>query len=120
MATLLSTATLIADKYEVLSLLAEGCAEAVYKVRHAELDTIRTRNVLPHFVMKYGRGKTFCDYLRHKGGLSVSEAFNITHQSALEFAHQQIPLLIRRDIKPASIMLEDDSIRLIRQDMPLF
>lgn len=52
MATLLSTAALIADKYEVLSLLGEGRGGAVYKVRHTELNTIRALKVLPQHLGK--------------------------------------------------------------------
>ena len=73
---------------------------------------------LHYFVMEYIQGKTLRQYLQEKGSLSLPEVLEIAHQiaKALAYAHNHTPPVIHADIKPANIMIEDGSARVVVMD----
>jgi len=73
---------------------------------------------LSYFVMEYIQGRTLKQYLYEKGPLPLAEVLEITRQvaSALDYAHNQAPPVIHRDIKPTNIMIEDHTGRAVVLD----
>lgn len=73
---------------------------------------------LTYFVMEYIQGRTLKQYLYEKGPLPLPEVLEITRQvaSALDYAHNQTPSVIHRDIKPTNIMIEDHTGRAVVLD----
>ena len=62
---------------------------------------------LSYFVMEYIQGRTLKQYVYEKGPLPLPEVLEIARQvaSALDYAHNQTPPVIHRDIKPTNIMI---------------
>jgi serine/threonine protein kinase len=73
---------------------------------------------LSYFVMEYIQGRTLKQYLYEKGPLPLPEVLEIARQvaSALDYAHNQVPPVIHRDIKPTNIMIEDHTGRAVVLD----
>jgi serine/threonine protein kinase len=71
-----------------------------------------------YFVMEFIQGKTLRQYIRDKGALPLAEVLYIASQvaKALTYAHTQVPSVIHRDVKPANIMIEDPSGRVVVMD----
>jgi serine/threonine protein kinase len=73
---------------------------------------------LSYFVMEYIQGRTLKQYVYEKGLLPLPEVLEIARQvaSALDYAHNQTPPVIHRDIKPTNIMIEDHTGRAVVLD----
>lgn len=73
---------------------------------------------LSYFVMEYIQGRTLKQYIYEKGPLPLAEILEIARQvaSALDYAHNQAPPVIHRDIKPTNIMIEDHTGRAVVLD----
>jgi len=71
-----------------------------------------------YFVMEFIHGKTLRQYIRDQGALPLAEVLHIAIQvaKALTYAHTQVPSVIHRDVKPANIMIEDPSGRVVVMD----
>ena len=73
---------------------------------------------LSYFVMEFIQGRNLKKYLEEKGPLPLAEVLEISRQvaSALDYAHNQSPPVIHRDIKPGNIMIEDHTGRAVVLD----
>ena len=98
-------------------------ARILARLRHPNivrvLDIDRDESLDFHyFVMEYIQGKTLQQYLQEKGSLPLPEVLEIAHQvaKALAYAHNHTPPVIHRDIRPANIMIEDGSTRVMVKD----
>ncbi len=71
-----------------------------------------------YFVMEYIEGKALKQYLKERGALPLAEVFDIVCQTAraLVYAHRQVQPVIHRDVKPANIMIEEPSRRVVVLD----
>lgn len=82
------------------------------------LDIDRDEDLGLYFVMEYIQGKTLREYLRERGPLPLLEVLEISRQvaSALACVHNYTPPVVHRDVKPANIMIEDHSGRVVVMD----
>jgi serine/threonine protein kinase len=74
-----------------------------------------------YLVMEYIEGKTLQQYLREKGPLPLPEVLDISRPvaGALASGHKNDPPLVHRALKPANIMIEDHSGRVVVMDLGL-
>ncbi len=70
------------------------------------IDSDRTRDGRPFYVMRYIDGEVLRDRIA-KGPFAIPEALRITRQAAGALGHAHRHGVIHRDIKPGNIMLED-------------
>src|SRR5262249_3687155 len=73
---------------------------------------------IPYIVMEYIQGKNLKQYISQRGPLPLPEVLEIARQvaTALDYMHEQTPVVIHRDIKPTNIMIEDLSGRAVLLD----
>lgn len=76
-------------------------------------------NGLPYLVLPFIEGETLADYLDRKGALSLEEMIRIGScvASGLEAAHRSG--LVHRDVKPANILIENETGRIYIADFGL-
>ncbi len=82
-----------------------------------DIDRDDARN-FHYFVMEFIHGKTLRQHLRDQGALPLAEVLRIAIPvvNALAYAHTQVPSVIHRDVKPANIMIEEPSGRVVVMD----
>jgi serine/threonine-protein kinase len=78
-----------------------------------------TRNGIPFFVMEHIEGESLADRLKRKGKLALKEAVRIVGAlaDALTYAHERA--LIHRDLKPADVLIDRHSGRILLTDFGL-
>lgn len=96
----------------VLQRLQHQNIVRVFESGHDEALQVR------YFVMEYIEGKALKQYVKERGALPLAEVLDIVCQAgrALVYAHRQEQPVIHRDVKPANIMLEEPSRRVVVLD----
>ena len=88
-------------------------ARTAASLRHPHIATIHTvsqpNETQPYFTMEMVQGEDLADLLHNSCSLPLQEALPLLRQiaAALDYAHRQG--IIHRDVKPANILLENDS-----------
>lgn len=97
-------------------------AQATAAVIHPHvipIHNVETGDTLPYLVMSYINGSSLQWYVDTNGPLSLEETLRIAMQTAagMRAAHEQG--LIHRDVKPANILLEEGTLRVVLSDFGL-
>lgn len=97
-------------------------AQATAAVIHPHvipIHNVETSDKLPYLVMSYINGSSLQWYVDTNGPLSIEDTLRIAMQTAagMRAAHEQG--LIHRDVKPANILLEEGTMRVVLSDFGL-
>ncbi len=97
-------------------------AQATAAVIHPHvipIHNVETSDKLPYLVMNYINGSSLQWHVDTHGPLSIEEVLRIALQTAagMRAAHEQG--LIHRDVKPANILLEEGTLRVVLSDFGL-
>ncbi len=97
-------------------------AQATAAVIHPHvipIHNVESGDKLPYLVMSYINGSSLQWYVDTNGPLNVEETLRIAMQTAagMRAAHEQG--LIHRDVKPANILLEEGTLRVVLSDFGL-
>ena len=97
-------------------------AQATAAVIHPHvipIHNVESGDKLPYLVMSYINGSSLQWYVDTNGPLTVEETLRIAMQTAagMRAAHEQG--LIHRDVKPANILLEEGTLRVVLSDFGL-
>lgn len=98
-------------------------AKAAASASHRNITTVHRVGHLadgrPFIVMEYIEGRTLEDQIAARGALSVREAVDVLRAvaSALAAAHAQ--RVVHRDVRPANVMVEDGTGRVVLMDFGL-
>lgn len=97
-------------------------AQATAAVIHPHvipIHNVETSDKLPYLVMNYINGSSLQWHVDTHGPLSIEETLRIAMQTAagMRAAHEQG--LIHRDVKPANILLEEGTMRVVLSDFGL-
>ena len=95
-------------------------AQSAAKISHPNVVAVhsigRLSNDVPYLVMEYVKGRNLAEMLAAQGAFSVDEARRIVSDvaGALDAAHKKG--IVHRDVKPANVMYEADSGRVLLTD----
>ncbi len=95
-------------------------AQSAAKISHPNVVAVhsigRLSNDVPYLVMEYVKGRNLAEMLSAQGAFSVDETRRIVADvaGALDAAHKKG--IVHRDVKPANVMYESDSGRVLLTD----
>lgn len=95
-------------------------AQSAAKISHPNIVAVhrigRLSNDVPYLVMEYVKGRNLAEMLSAQGAFSVEETRRIVADvaSALDAAHKKG--IVHRDVKPANVMYEADTGRVLLAD----
>jgi serine/threonine protein kinase/DNA-binding SARP family transcriptional activator len=76
----------------------------------------RLRDDLPYLVIQYVKGRTLADLLHAEGPLELADARRIIADLAAALAATHKTGIVHRDVKPANVIVEEDSGRAVLTD----
>jgi eukaryotic-like serine/threonine-protein kinase len=79
----------------------------------------RLSNEIPFLVMQYVKGKTLSDLLEAEGPIAVPQARRIIADLAAALAAAHKKGIVHRDVKPANVLIEEDTGKAILTDFGL-
>ncbi len=98
-------------------------ARSAARINHPNVTAVfrvgRLSNELPFLVMEYVDGRNLEDALAAAGGMSVREGRDVLRQLAAGLAAAHAQQVVHRDVKPANVLLENGTGRVVLTDFGL-
>jgi serine/threonine protein kinase len=104
---------------EVARQRFERESRAAARIKHPNVPAIyrvATSGEFPRIVMEYVEGRTLADMLAARGPLSVPEARRVLASAAHALAAVHAKGIVHRDLRPANVMVENESGRVLLVD----